>query len=276
VTAYRWPLFVYPSRLCNYRCSYCFTESAPEQPHETYLVSHWHELIGQAAALGVPEIRISGGEPLALPGIEAMCRDVVEHSMSYTITTNAALIARHVTWLRALPPETLWLSFHREYCSAEAFVTVVRLAAEVLPRVGLNVFAGDYLPAFATSGAHRIKLLAQTPVGRAQEAIDWPTRTLDAPPGVEVRIESPHREPGAGGCVLKERPLLSIDSDGRAYACCVTVGGPGAEVGDLRIESLASVVSRTLSPPPTLPCAGVLPGVLAGEYGCPVRLYSSA
>lgn len=273
---YQWPVFAYPSRRCNYRCSYCFTDSAPERDATGALVQQWERFCAEAAELGVPEVRISGGEPLMLPAIEEMCRTIVRYEMRYTITTNGSLLDRHYSWMRELPPETLWISFHREYRSATAFHEIVARAAEELPRVGLNVFTNDWQEDFGAAGASRLKLLTESAVGRSRNAGEQAARfAAPAVSDVEVRIESPTRRLGSESCVLLDRPLLSFDVDARAYACCVTVGEDQAEIGDFRSEALAVIAARSLDRLEHLPCARLVPGIAHGDTGCPVRLYGA-
>jgi hypothetical protein len=238
-------------------------------------MTHWGEIVDAAAAIGVPEIRISGGEPLAWPEIESMCRAVRGRGMRYTITTNGSLLQRHLEWLANEPPETLWISYHREYRSIDSFLEVVREAVRILPRVGVNVFGTDWDDSFAAAGMQRLKLLTQNAVGRATLASGYDPPALHDTGTAEVRVSAPHRSLGTPSCVLADRPLLSVDGDGRAYACCVTLGTPGAEMGDLQRESLASIAARITRPLSVLPCAPLLPGIAAGKEGCPLRLHAN-
>lgn len=275
VQPHRWPVFVFPTRNCNYRCSYCYTDSSPERSAQSFVIDRWEALLDQLSEADVPETRISGGEPLAIPAIELLCRAIVERGLSYTITTNGSLLRRHIGWLRRIPPETLWLSFHREYETVASFSTLVRYAAAQLPRVGMSVFGSDWHDEFASLGAARIKLLSQSNVGRAQSSslsVDPPVPIVGD--GVELRIESTARELGAASCVLRQRPLLSIDHDGKVYACCVTLGHAAARLGDLNRETFAAIVERGVSHQRALPCAALLPRIATGNEGCPIRLYA--
>src|SRR5437016_5183163 len=142
---YPYPLFVYPTHFCNFRCSYCFTESDADQPVTTFVTRHWESILRQAARVGIPEIRISGGEPLMLPNIGQMCEAVTSELMTYTLTTNGSRLRHHLAWLRANPPETLWVSYHAEYYSPAELTRRLGVAATNIPRVGLNVFGTDCL-----------------------------------------------------------------------------------------------------------------------------------
>jgi organic radical activating enzyme len=271
--SYDWPLFVYPTRACNYRCSYCFTDSSPARVIDGFVIRNWQRLVDEASRAGVPEIRLSGGEPLVIPQIEQMCRAITMRGMRYTLTTNGSLLARHTQWLKDVPPETLWISFHREYHTVESFLDVSMTIARELPRVGVNVFSSDWDDRFASAGAVRVKLLSQSAVGRAQASLADAQTVPRLDHAIELRYESTMRQGGPATCVLRDRPLLSIDHDGAAYACCVTVGHVPARVGDLATEPLGAILGRVNEPAGELPCGALLPGVLTGAEGCPVRLY---
>lgn len=237
----------------------------------------------------VPEIRLSGGEPFVITDLSSMCTSVVEAGISYTLTTNGVLLNRHLHWLIATPPSTLWISFHREYHDRTGFHAIVAQAANTLPNVGINIFAQDIcidpdmLFELIELGVRRVKILQVTPVGRGR---DVPPERHDVPPaiverirsaaasrGVEVRIEG--RTDGVLGpqsCVLRDRSLYSINEDGRVYACCITLGAAGGEIGDLRKESLAEILTRGMALEGSLPCRTMLPDVSAGTNVCPLHL----
>jgi MoaA/NifB/PqqE/SkfB family radical SAM enzyme len=290
---YPFSLFIYLSGFCNYHCSYCFTNSGPQANNRSFVLSHWLGLVDQARRLGIPELRLSGGEPLLVKGIEAHCRQIVEREMTYTITSNGSNVERHLEWLSECPPETLWLSFHSEQTTREQFAERVALSALRLPRVGVNILARDLgsdssiLSLCAIAGATRFKILHLTPIGRQRHddrAQPWSAddiRTvgeslrLAVGRPIEIRIEAPAvrgTEKGPSSCALRSRPLLSVGSDGRVYPCCVTVGIEGCEVGDLKVEPLRAIVARAA--PATLPCRATLPEVAAGAAACPLSLFA--
>lgn len=298
--SYPFPLFVYPSLRCNYACSYCFTRSGSHQPAESFLLANWSSLLEQAVDLRVPEIRLSGGEPLMISQIESMCNAISGHGLLYTVMTNGSMLRKQVSWLRNNPPETLWLSFHAEYESRSQFIRLAQFAAAELPKVGAHVLNMDADPTFlqeiAIAGARRLKVLALTPIGRSADRANKSVTHNNSPlrwsveeahslaqkigravgSNVEVRFEASVLEKVAAGpssCALRIRPLLSIGSDGRVYECCVTVGSAGHPIGDLRLDSLAQIVSRVQhGTGQTLPCESLLPDIRDGTQACPLTL----
>ena len=56
-------LWIYTNFHCNLRCAYCCAESSPRAQPRTVEVSMVSELVEQAAAIGMKEIYLTGGEP---------------------------------------------------------------------------------------------------------------------------------------------------------------------------------------------------------------------
>lgn len=286
-------LFVYPTRRCNYRCSYCFTNSDATHSRETFVLGIWRRLIEETRDAGIGEIRLSGGEPLLISDIESRCKAIGDSGLSYTITTNGALLAKHLDWMQDTPPSTLWVSYHREYAGPEQFVVTVSGACAKRMRVGINLFDLDVvafpnlIKQLIQVGVTRFKLINTTEIGRAANLGNMPSfdrekfrrmvqiHGLNRSSRVEIRAAFPlvdNTPTGSQSCVLNERSLLSVDFDGKVYPCCVTVGQANAQIGDLTFESLANVVDRLASRPQALPCQQQLPTVASGEVGCPLAL----
>jgi len=291
---YPYPLFVSLTGQCNYACSYCFRGGGAARTGANYVVKHFSRLLAQAQALGVSEVRLSGGEPLLVPEAESICAEVRRHHMDYTLVSNGALLEQQLGWLSCYPPRTLWLSYHAEYTTPREYARVVGVAAKCLHTVGVHVLAKDMddvpdlLTMAVSEGAKRIKVLYLTPTGdnRSREVTGrvWTrdrvlalaeelrgrARTL-----LELQIEMALLRESAHGlstCVLRSRPLLSLDYDGRAFPCCLTVGYGPAAMGDLSRETLAAIVARTTQPMERVPCDGLLPQLMAGKETCPLRI----
>src|SRR5688572_28474109 len=86
------PLFLYPSHLCNYECSYCYTLSGPGHGTRHFLEANCGRLLVDAAQIGFRDIRFSGGEPLLLRDLQAHCEFIKQNGMIYSISTNGALL----------------------------------------------------------------------------------------------------------------------------------------------------------------------------------------
>lgn len=288
-------IFVYPTRRCNYRCSYCFTESGIEQASESFLTRNWGRLIDEVRQNDIKEIRLSGGEPLLIAGIKELCEAVVQRGMSYTLTSNGSRLNSHLSWMSRLPPTCLWLSYHREHVSSETFLRIAGKACSSGVRVGVNLFERDAIAAdgllrnLASCGVTRFKIINTSPIGRGVGAreVHVSQRVLehrislaleDSCHRIEVRVALPLAAPsevGPNTCVIKRRSLLSIDYDGSVYPCCSTLGHASAKVGDLSVEPLRAVITRVVGGDDKLACREILPRVSNGEEGCPLALVAA-
>ena len=89
------------SRLCNFRCSYCYVEERGPNPNELSLEEIRCVLL-QAKALGARKIIILGGEPSIYPYLPEMLEFLADNGLAIEIFTNgsgvtaelAALLAR--------------------------------------------------------------------------------------------------------------------------------------------------------------------------------------
>src|SRR5262245_45760908 len=76
---------------CNLHCSHCYSSSGPSAATslnpETAI-----QAIGDAVDMGYEVVAISGGEPVAYPGLIPVLRQAKECGMTTTITTNGTLL----------------------------------------------------------------------------------------------------------------------------------------------------------------------------------------
>ncbi|MFD4996205.1 radical SAM/SPASM domain-containing protein [Streptomyces buecherae] len=63
---------------CQLQCTHCFAESSPQGTHGVMTAVEWRRVITDAAALGVREVQLIGGEPTAHPA----WIELVEHALS--------------------------------------------------------------------------------------------------------------------------------------------------------------------------------------------------
>jgi organic radical activating enzyme len=98
-------LWLYTNFDCNLSCDYCCVRSSPKAPRRALGLGRVRRIAGEAAALGVKEIFVTGGEPFMLPDIGeiiAACAAVAP----VTVLTNGMLFGgRRLAVLRALPRE---------------------------------------------------------------------------------------------------------------------------------------------------------------------------
>jgi organic radical activating enzyme/TusA-related sulfurtransferase len=98
-------LWLYTNFDCNLSCDYCCVRSSPKAPRRALGLERVRRIVSEAAALGVKEIFVTGGEPFMLPDIGEIimaCAAVAP----VTVLTNGMLFAgRRIETLRALPRE---------------------------------------------------------------------------------------------------------------------------------------------------------------------------
>jgi pyruvate-formate lyase-activating enzyme len=102
-------LWLYTNFDCNLHCDYCCVRSSPKTPRRGLGLPRIQRIASEAAALGVGEFFLTGGEPFLLPEIAeilAVCTAVAPT----TVLTNGALLAgRRFEALRSLRNEWLTL-----------------------------------------------------------------------------------------------------------------------------------------------------------------------
>jgi len=90
---------------CNLRCIYCMPEEGVEfVPSENLLTyDEIVEIVTAAAQLGIKKLRITGGEPLARPGLDGLIRrlSAIPGIVDIALTTNGILLADKAEVLRA-------------------------------------------------------------------------------------------------------------------------------------------------------------------------------
>ncbi len=83
-------LWVYTNFDCNLQCSYCVAMSSPRAERRGLSRPIYDRLIDEAAATGVRDIFLTGGEPFLLPDIAERLNAAAERAQT-TVLTNAML-----------------------------------------------------------------------------------------------------------------------------------------------------------------------------------------
>jgi MoaA/NifB/PqqE/SkfB family radical SAM enzyme len=81
-------LWVYTNFDCNLQCSYCVAMSGPRVERRGLAMYAYRRLVDEAAAWGIRELFITGGEPFLLPDIEERIRYAAAR-IPTTVLTNA-------------------------------------------------------------------------------------------------------------------------------------------------------------------------------------------
>ena len=71
---------------CNLHCSYCDTRYACE--NNEYTVMSIPNIINRCIELGIPNITVTGGEPMIHPGIESLLQALMKQGFNVNVETN--------------------------------------------------------------------------------------------------------------------------------------------------------------------------------------------
>jgi MoaA/NifB/PqqE/SkfB family radical SAM enzyme len=95
-------LWVYTNFDCNLRCSYCVARSGPRAERRGLALYAFRRLVDEAAAAGITELFVTGGEPFMLPDIGERLAYAAAR-IPTTVLTNAMLFhGRRLETLRSL------------------------------------------------------------------------------------------------------------------------------------------------------------------------------
>src|SRR5215468_167063 len=102
-------LWLYTNFDCNLQCGYCCVRSSPKAPRRALGLERVRRIAVEAAALGVAEIFVTGGEPFLLADIGEILAACSAAAPTTVLTNGMLLVGRRLETLRALPRERLTL-----------------------------------------------------------------------------------------------------------------------------------------------------------------------
>ena len=112
-------LWVYTNFDCNLQCSYCVAMSGPRAERRGLALRAFRRLVDEAAAYGIDELFITGGEPFLLPDLGetvTACTD----ALPTTLLTNGMLFrGRRLATLRGMPRDRLRLQISLDSAGPE-------------------------------------------------------------------------------------------------------------------------------------------------------------
>jgi pyruvate-formate lyase-activating enzyme/TusA-related sulfurtransferase len=102
-------LWLYTNFDCNLRCDYCCVRSSPKAPRRALGLERVRRIASEAAALGVGEIFVTGGEPFLLADIGDILSACAASAPTTVLTNGMLLVGRRLETLRGLPRDRLTL-----------------------------------------------------------------------------------------------------------------------------------------------------------------------
>src|SRR5262245_27222235 len=102
-------LWLYTNFDCNLCCDYCCVRSSPKAPRRALGLERVRRIASEAAALGVDEIFVTGGEPFLLADIGDILRACAATASTTVLTNGMLFVGRRLETLRSLPRDRLTL-----------------------------------------------------------------------------------------------------------------------------------------------------------------------
>jgi pyruvate-formate lyase-activating enzyme/TusA-related sulfurtransferase len=102
-------LWLYTNFDCNLRCDYCCVRSSPTAPRRALGLERVRQIAIEAAALGVDEIFVTGGEPFLLADIGEILAACAAAAPTTVLTNGTLLAGRRLESLRLLSRERVTL-----------------------------------------------------------------------------------------------------------------------------------------------------------------------
>ena len=102
-------LWLYTNFDCNLQCGYCCVRSSPKAPRRALGLDRVRRIAREAAALGVGEIFVTGGEPFLLKDIGDIVAACAAAAPTTVLTNGMLFAGRRLATLRSLPSDRVTL-----------------------------------------------------------------------------------------------------------------------------------------------------------------------
>lgn len=102
------------TRNCNEFCDHCYADSGPRQGHGAMTSGDWLRVIDQAAASGVRDVQLIGGEPTQHPDFALIMRHALNAGLGVEVYTNLVQVRPEWWDLYAHPAAFLATSYYSD------------------------------------------------------------------------------------------------------------------------------------------------------------------
>ena len=243
-------LWIYTNFDCNLACTYCLTSSSPAAERRALPMDAYYRLIDEAAAEGIAEFFLTGGEPFLLPDIFERVAYAAERRPTTVLTNGMLLRGRRLSRLAELShlPITLQVSLdghiaqlHDAYRGVGSWAATVAAIGRA-KEMGFTVTIGATQTPINAPFAHDLRAFARemgvpddgfflrplTKRGFSHEGVEL--RAEDVAPELTVTAEGVFWHPqSAGEAMLLSRqifPLRDALALMNANLEVMTAGGP--------------------------------------------------
>ncbi|MEU1813139.1 radical SAM protein [Micromonospora aurantiaca (nom. illeg.)] len=251
-----------PFTVCNQKCLHCYCSGGPKADPFLLPLEQWHEIIRRLDDYGVPDVYITGGESLLLPGFFDLAADIIGRGLGFGVSTNATVLnAGRLERLRDLGVSPVQVSLDGGQAATHEMIrgapgswpktlAGIRALGEftevvintVVNRVNLGELE-QVVQAGLGVGVRRFKFFPQKPVGRSNSAVtldDATILTVLLPQcqrlaevyAVEIETISPDQGCGSGSIGF------AVDQRGDVYPCIFGVENRSLRAGNLLTDDL--------------------------------------
>jgi MoaA/NifB/PqqE/SkfB family radical SAM enzyme len=268
------------SNLCNLHCTHCIRGSHQERIEHLDLALFRRVLDEASASFDPISVVFTGGEPLASELFPLAVEELGERGIAYRFVTNGWLLPRHLPLLQRHPPTFVRISLsgasertHDRQRGRGSFRRAL-LGSAVLLRAGLRTEMSMVVTRDSRDELDEAVRLANDlglaefhfmlPQPTPETAIDesdlspheWDAVTREVrmiatrspvPIALDYGTSSPLPRETCNTMAMRQ---IYIDANGRVPFCCQLSRygtGPEAVLGDLTVESLATVIARAES-----------------------------
>ncbi|MBX7265613.1 radical SAM protein [Micromonospora sp. Llam7] len=271
-----------PFTVCNQKCLHCYCSGGPKADPFLLPLEQWHEIIRRLDDYGVPDIYITGGESLLLPGFFDLAADIIGRGLGFGVSTNATVLnAGRLEQLRELGVSPVQVSLDGGQAATHEMIrgapgswpktlAGIRVLGEftevVINTVVNHANLGELeqvVQVGLSAGVRRFKFFPQKPVGRSNPAVTLDDATilgvllpecqrLAEAYDVEIETISPAQGCGSGSIGF------AVDQLGDVYPCIFGVENRSLRAGNLLTDDLDtmwfSAVWEQFRGEPTTPC----------------------
>ncbi|GGL93269.1 hypothetical protein GCM10012279_08730 [Micromonospora yangpuensis] len=272
-----------PFTVCNQKCLHCYCSGGPQADPFLLPMIRWHELVRRLDDYGVPDIYITGGESLLLPGFFDLAADILGRGLGFGVSTNATVLnAGRLERLRELGLSPIQVSLDGGQAATHE---MIRAAPGAWPKTLAGIRAlSDFTEVVINTvvnhinlgelesvvqigldaGVRRFKFFPQKPVGRSNPSMtldDTTIMTVLLPEcqrlaeAYDVTIETINPTEGCGSGSIG----FAVDQHGDVYPCIFGVENRSLRVGNLLTDDLDTIwfgseVWEQFRSEPTSPC----------------------
>ena len=265
------------TNLCNFRCIYCFKNSAKPFANELS-EAEWLDVADQVVEAGVMRCNVTGGEPTMHPGFCSVVERFVEGGVFPYISTNGTTVTqKFAAWLRDLKLPVIQVSLDSAVPADHDFVTraagshasvvaaiellrdsglAVRIKSVITPfnvryvdhlvdlasRLGVDAITLDkFNPGFGGRGNSRL-ILTSRQTHAVEEAVEGAKARARSDMTVATAL-SPLRWRGPSDMVTCGGLLtaFAVQPNGDMGVCEQVAHVPALRVGNLRHETLRAL-----------------------------------